>query len=52
MIALQPQQIDKQMYWGGAIILVLVFGRYGLQTLDFFLMKMYEFFIQNVSIKI
>ncbi len=52
MIALQPQQIDKQMYWIGAIILLLIFGKYGIQAVELVLMKLYEFFIQNVSLKI
>jgi hypothetical protein len=52
MIALEQQQIDKQMYWIGALILLLIFGRFGIQAVEFVLMKLYEFFIQNVSIKI
>jgi hypothetical protein len=30
MITLQPHQLDKQMYWVGAIILLLMFGKYGI----------------------
>lgn len=52
MIALEQQQVDKQMYWLAAIILLLVFGKYGLQAVEYVLLKMYEFFIQNISIKI
>jgi hypothetical protein len=31
MIALQPQQLCKQMYWVAAIILLLMFGKYEIQ---------------------
>ncbi len=43
MIALQPQQIDKHIYWVASIILLLIFGKYGLQAVEFVLMKLYEF---------
>jgi hypothetical protein len=52
MIALEQQQMDKQMYWVGAIILLLMFGKYGLQAVEYVLMKLYEFFIQSRPIKI
>jgi hypothetical protein len=52
MIALEQQKIDKQMYWVAAIILVLVFGRYAIETVQFVLMKLYEFFIQSRPISI
>lgn len=52
MIALQQQQTDKQMYWVAAIILLLIFGRYGLGVVEFVLMKLYEFFIQHTAINI
>jgi hypothetical protein len=52
MIALQPQKIDKQIYWVAAIILMLMFGKYGLQAVQFVLIKMYEFFIQHSLVKI
>jgi hypothetical protein len=52
MIALEQQKIDKQMYWAAALILLLIFGRYGLQAVQFVLIKLYEFFIQNVSVRI
>ncbi len=50
MIALEQQQIDKKMYWVGAIILLLIFGKYGIQGIEFVLMKLYEFFIQRTAI--
>lgn len=52
MITLQPQQIDKQLYWIIAIILLLLFGKYGIQAVHFVLMRLYEFFIQHTLIKI
>jgi hypothetical protein len=52
MIALEQQKIDKQMYWVGAIILILIFGRFGLQGIEFVLMKLYEFFIQRTVVQI
>jgi hypothetical protein len=52
MIALEQQQIDKQMYWVAAIILLLMFGKYGLQAVEFVLMKLYEFYIQHIPINI
>ncbi len=52
MIALEQQKIDKQVYWAAAIILLLMFGKYCIQAIQFVLMRLYEFFIQHTFINI
>jgi hypothetical protein len=52
MITVQPQQIDKQLYWVLVVILLLLFGKYGIQAVQFVLMRLYEFFIQHTLVKI
>jgi hypothetical protein len=52
MISPDKVRIDITAYWFAAILLFMLFGRYGRQAIEWVLMKFYEFFIQRNPMKL
>jgi hypothetical protein len=52
MLTTQKQQSDFMAYWFTVLLVFILFGRFGLEAIQWVLMKLYEFFIQHVPLKI
>ncbi len=52
MLTSQKQQSDFLAYWFTVLLIFIFFGRFGLEAIQWVLMKLYEFFIQHVPLKI
>jgi hypothetical protein len=52
MITPDKVRTDIAAYWFAAMLLFIVLGRYGKQTIECVLMKFYEFFIQRNPMKL
>ncbi len=52
MLTSQKHELDIMAYWLAVLIVIIVFGRYGAQAIEWLLMKLYEFFMQRTSLMI
>jgi hypothetical protein len=50
MLTSQKHELDIMAYWLAVLIVIIVFGRYGAQAIEWLLMKLYEFFMQRTSL--
>jgi Zn-dependent protease len=48
----EKNQTEIYAYWFAAFILIAVLGSYGMQVIEWVLMKLYEFFIQKTPVKL
>lgn len=52
MLLTERNQTEIYAYWFAAFFLLAVLGSYGIQAIEWVLMKLYEFFIQRTPIKL
>jgi hypothetical protein len=52
MLLTQKDQNEIYAYWFTAFILIALLGSYGIQAIVWVLMKLYEFFIQKMPLKL
>lgn len=52
MLTSQKHQSDFLAYWFTVLLIFILFGRFGIQVIGWLLMKLYEFLIQNMPLKI
>jgi hypothetical protein len=52
MLLTEKDQTKIYAYWFAAFILIAVLGSYGMQAIEWVLMKLYEFFIQKTPLKL
>jgi hypothetical protein len=52
MLTSQKHQGDFLAYWFTVLLIFILLGRFGMQAIEWLLMKLYEFFIQHVPLKI
>jgi len=48
MIATHKVKPAISAYWFAIIFIIIVFGRYGSEAIEWLLMKLYEFFVQLI----
>jgi len=46
------QQSDFMAYWFTVTLMLILFGCFGLEAIQWMLMKLYEYFIQHIPMKI
>ena len=47
MTTIEKTPADVIFYWAALLIVFALVGRYGRQAMEWFIMKLYEFFIQH-----